>query len=134
MVIVDSDVWSEAFRRKPEAWSPEVRAFQDLIDDEQVLMIGPIRQEALSGLRDAKRYEQIRKALRSWIDEPIETSVFELAASFFNLCQSKGIQGSHTDFLICACSVSWDAEILSKDKDYRLYAKHIPIQLFGVDD
>lgn len=130
MVIVDSDVWSEAFRRNPDKWSPEVRSFQNLIDEEQVLMIGPIRQETLSGLRNAKRYEQIRKALRSWIDEPIDTSVFELAASFFNFCRSKGVQGSHTDFLICACAVVWDAEILSKDKDYTHYAKHIPIRLF----
>ncbi len=129
MVIVDSDVWSEAFRRKPDSWSPQVKRLQELIDKEEILMIGPIRQEVLSGLREGKRYDAIRKALRSWLDEPLKTEVFEMAASFYNLCRSKGVQGSHTDFLICSCAVSWDAEILSKDNDYKQYAKHIPIQL-----
>jgi predicted nucleic acid-binding protein len=132
MVLVDSDVWSEAFRKQSEGLSPEVLALRDLIDTEQVLTIGPIRQEVLSGLSDTKKYENIRKILRSFPDEVISTDVFELAAKFFNHCRSNGIQGSHTDFLICACSVSWDVQILSKDNDYKHYAKLIPILLYDI--
>jgi len=41
----------------------------------------------------------------------------------------RGIQGSNTDFLTSACSVYWGVPILSKDKDYLLYRKHLPIEL-----
>jgi hypothetical protein len=36
-----------------------------------------------------------------------------MAAQFFNLCRSRGIQGSNTDFLICACSVKWLEYLIS---------------------
>ena len=63
-------------------------------------------------------------------DEEIGTAIYEMAASFFNACRSQGIQGSHTDFLICACAVSWKAHILSKDKDYIRFQKNIPIGIY----
>ena len=128
MVIVDSDVWSEAFRKKGKK-SKEVTRLQELIEDDEVLVIGPIRQEVLSGIKDESRFAEIKEAMRAFPNQGIDNSIFELAASFFNLCRSKGIQGSHTDFLISACAVSWKAEILSKDKDFQLYSKYIPIEL-----
>ncbi len=129
MVIVDSDVWSEAFRKKGKK-SKEVIRLQELIEEDEVLVIGSIRQEVLSGIKDGSRFEEIKEAMRAFPNQGINDSVFELAASFFNLCRSKGIQGSHTDFLISACAVSWKAEILSKDKDFQRYSKYIPIELY----
>ncbi len=133
MVIIDSDVWSEAFRQKPKNHSPQAKALYSLIANEEVLLIGAIRQEVLSGLRIKKDYDGIKKALRSWKDEEIETSIYELAASFSNHCRSKGVQGSHSDFLICACSAIWNASILSKDNDYKHFEEHIPINLYKIE-
>jgi hypothetical protein len=129
MVIVDSDVWSEAFRRKSGNWSSSVKTLRELIDREEVIMIGAIRQEVLSGLREKRKYELIRKALRNFPDKKIGLEVYEMAAMFFNACQRRGIQGSHTDFLICACAVSWEMRILSKDRDYERYKNVIPIRI-----
>jgi len=130
MVLVDSDVWSEAFRKPSEQPSREVLALRDLVKAEQVLMIGSIRQEVLSGLREYKKYEDIRKILRSFPDRAIATEASELAAEFFNHCRSHGVQGSHTDFLISACSALWEVEILSKDNDYKNYARWIPVLIY----
>lgn len=130
MVIVDSDVWSEAFRKKGKK-SKEVLCLQDLIEQDEIIMVGAIRQEVLSGIKEESRFSQIREALRAFPNQNIEDSIYELAASFFNLCRCKGIQGSHADFLICACAVSWKAEILTKDKDFSRYLKYIPIDLYS---
>lgn len=130
MVIVDSDVWSVAFRKKGQK-SPIVQALRGLVNDGEILMIGPIRQETLSGIRESERFEEIRDALRAFPSRKIDEPIYEMAASFYNLCRSKGIQGSHTDFLICACAVKWKASILTKDKDYARYSKHIPIELYS---
>ncbi len=130
MVIVDSDVWSEAFRKKGKE-STRVIALRHLVNEGEVIMIGPIRQEALSGIREPKRFERIRDALRAFPSQRIDEPLYEMAATFYNLCRRKGIQGSHTDFLICACAVKWKASILTKDKDFARYAKHTPIELYS---
>ena len=96
------------------------------------MMIGSIRQEVLSGIRAKEKFEEIRDLLKAFPSPPIEDSIYELAASFFYTCRRNGIKGSHTDYLICACSVAWEVRILSKDKDYQQYAKHIPIDVLEI--
>ena len=128
MVLVDSDVWSEAFRKKGRG-SAYIDRLRELIELDEVVMIGPIRQEILSGIREKRKFEEIRELLKAFPGEPLEDSIHELAASFFNTCRSKGIRGSHTDFLVCACGVAWKVGILSKNKDFRRYSKYVPIDL-----
>ena len=40
---------------------------------------------------------------------------YALAGQFFNTCRANGVQGSNTDFLICAASVNHDLPILTLD-------------------
>ena len=128
-VLVDTDVWSEALRRKKGKKSTYVDELVDLIQAGRLEIIGPIRMEVLSGIRDKEVFDAFSDKLAAFSDRPIESEDYILAAKFFNLCRGKGIQGSNTDFLICACSVHWSVPILSKDKDYLLYRKHLPIEL-----
>ena len=128
MKLVDSDVWSEALRSQGgRSW--QLAILEEAIEADEIVMIGPVRQEILSGIRHRKQFEKIRDLMKAFPSRQVEDSVHELAAAFFNTCRAKGIQGSHTDFLICACSVAWKVEILTKDKDFEAYAKHLPILL-----
>lgn len=127
-VIVDTDVWSEAFR-KEGAKGEYVLELRKLVEDSRVQLIGPIRQEILCGIRGEKQFEQIEERISAFPDKAVDSEVYVLAAKFYNLCRSKGVQGSNTDFLICACSVVWGYPILTKDKDFRLYRKHVPCEL-----
>ncbi|HAV13037.1 MAG TPA: PIN domain nuclease [Opitutae bacterium] len=127
-VLVDTDVWSEAFRKKGEP-SNYVRELVSLVEEGRVQLIGPIRQEILCGIRCSERFAQICKRLDAFPDRPIDSSIYVMAAQFFNLCRSRGIQGSNTDFLICACSVKWRFPILSKDQDYIRYKELLPLEL-----
>lgn len=127
-VIVDTDVWSEAFRKKSGRNSLFCNELELLVQESRVQMIGPIRMEILCGLKDAQVFERIENSLRAFPDRVLDSEVFVLASKFFNLCRSKGIQGSNTDFIICACSVLWKSPILSKDKDYGHYRKLLPIE------
>ena len=128
-VLVDTDVWSEALRKKRGKQTAYVDELVGLIQEGSLEIIGPIRMEVLSGIREPEVFDAFSDKLDAFVDRPIETKVYVLAARFFNLCRSRGIQGSNTDFLICACSVHWSIPILSKDKDYLLYRKHLPIEL-----
>jgi predicted nucleic acid-binding protein len=128
-IIVDTDVWSEALRKKKGKESNYVLELRELINESRIQMIGPIRQEILSGLKDDAVFESLKKNLRSFPDLDLKYEVYEIAAKFFNLCRTKGIQGSNTDFLICACSVFYKLGIMTKDKDFQRYKKYLPIEL-----
>jgi predicted nucleic acid-binding protein len=62
---------------------------------------------------------------------PLEPHDYEEAAAFFNRCRGKGVQGSNTDFLICAVAVRYQAPILTTDEDFTNFARVLPIQLHG---
>lgn len=128
-VLVDTDVWSEALRKKKGKKSAYVGELVDLIQEGRLEIIGPIRMEILSGIKDQEVFDAFAETLSAFTDRSVISEIYVLAAKFFNLCRSQGIQGSNTDFLICACSVYWNLPILSKDKDYLHYRKHIPIEL-----
>jgi predicted nucleic acid-binding protein len=127
-IIVDTDVWSEAFRKHGEK-SSFVQELRSLIEEGRVQLIGPIRQEILCGLKSDKQFKRMEEHLSCFPEKLIGSEEYVLAAKFFNLCRSKGVQGSNTDFLICACSVSWGFPILTKDKDFQLFKKYLPCEL-----
>lgn len=135
-VLVDTSVWSLAFRRSTEpadsGGQATLSALKDLISDARAMVIGPIRQEILSGVKNPEQFNHLKDALAAFPDEPLSTQDFERAAEFFNLCKAKGIQGSHIDFLICAVAVGRKLPIFSRDKDFVHFQKHLPITLFEV--
>ena len=65
-------------------------------------MLGPIRQELLSGIRDNAVWEALKDKLRFFPDHPIETEDYEAAGAYFNTCRSKGVQGTHTQIYLFA--------------------------------
>ena len=129
-VLVDTAVWSLALRRKrTDEVDPYVLELQTLIQEFQVEMIGPIRQEILSGIREQAQYERLRNHLRAFADLPLTTADYELAADYFNICRSNGIQRSNTDFLICAVANRLNLSVLTTDADFGHYQQLIPINL-----
>ena len=129
-IIVDTSVWSLALRRKtPPDSSPAVTILQNLITNDQVALLGAIRQEILSGIRNFEQFTRLRDYLRAFPDLELIPEDYELAAEFFNTCRSKGIQGSNTDFLICAVAHRRSYSILSTDNDFQNFLVHIPIIL-----
>jgi len=131
-VLIDTSVWSIGFRR-PER--PEnaviVEQLRALIKAGLAAMIGPVRQELLSGIKDRAQFDRMRDELRGFVDIGITVDDYEAAASFCNACRSRGIQGSPIDFLICAIAVRHDFSIFTTDADFAHYAKVLPIALYA---
>ena len=129
-VIVDTSVWSLALRRNtPDDAADVINHFRDLITDGRVVLLGAIRQEILSGIRHTEQFTRLRDYLRAFPDLELTIADYELAAEFFNTCRSNGVQGSSTDFLICATAVNRGYSIFTTDKDFDNFQVHIPIVL-----
>ncbi|MES9857917.1 MAG: PIN domain-containing protein [Sedimenticola sp.] len=129
-VVVDTPIWSYALRSKRDGYELHVQEFEALISDLRVIMLGPIKQEVLSGYSDKSRFEKLNNKLRYFENTQIINDDYVQAAIFSNTCRSKGVQGSHIDFLICAVAFRLKSEIFTTDNDFSYYGKHIPIQLF----
>ena len=132
-VLVDTCVWSLALRRRKVGKNdPYLFELTELIKEVRVQLIGPIRQEILSGIPDQKQFDKLKKYLSAFQDLQLNTEVYEKAAHFFNNARSKGVQGSNTDFLICAVSNIHKMPILTFDKDFEKFQKHIEIELLSL--
>lgn len=128
-ILVDTSVWSEALRRSKKVESDIVREFRSLILEHRVEIIGPIRQELLSGIREDAQFEKLEKHLAAFPDLNLTMDDYVMAAKFYNKCRVKGIQGSNTDFLICAAVVRRKLSIYTTDQDFTRFAKHLPLEL-----
>ena len=129
-VIVDTSVWSLSLRRRKGGGNPAIDTLRALIADSLVVLLGCIRQEILSGIRSEDQFENLRNHLRAFPDEPLQVSDYEKAAAFFNLCRGRGIQGSNTDFLICAAAKNRSHAIFTTDRDFLRFRDALGITLF----
>jgi predicted nucleic acid-binding protein len=133
MVVVDTPIWSLALRRTPSHLKPEQerlkRELAELIREGRARMLGPIRQEILSGIREETQFRRLREYLRAFEDEPLTTADYEGAAHANNQCRRAGVAGSAIDFLICALAMRRGWAIFTSDRDFTRYTKHLSIRL-----
>jgi predicted nucleic acid-binding protein len=129
-ILIDTCIWSAVLRKSTyNKNNPVINELKELILEGRVQMIGPIRQELLSGIKSQSQYNKLRKYLNSFPDLSIQTKDYEKAADIYNQNHRNGVQGSNTDFLICAISLAYKMPIFTVDKDFALFKKHIPIKL-----
>ena len=134
MVLVDTPVWSLALRRRTDHRSPREQKFadalQELIREGRAQLIGSVRQELLSGIREERQFVRLRDRLRAFDEPALQAKDYEDAALMSNQCRARGIAGSAIDFLICAVALSRGWQILTTDGDFAHYAKILPVRLY----
>jgi hypothetical protein len=133
-VLIDTPVWSLLFRRDQRKLnSREIRAVEDLrriVHDNRARVIGPIRQELLSGIRHVDQFERLQHRFRDFEDEPLTTADYEFAAEINCKCRRMGISMGAVDAVICsvACSRGW--EIFTFDKDFTRYSRAQKLRIY----
>lgn len=128
-VLIDTSVWSFALRRARAVPSPIVDELAELVREGRTAIIGPIRQELLSGVKGPRQFQTVRHHLRAFPDLELDGVDFEEAAHCFIRCRSSGIQGSDTDFLMCAVAARRDLSIFTTDGDFQEFRRVLPIVL-----
>ena len=133
MILIDTPIWSLALRRRARDLSPDegrdIAEWEHLVRAGRASLIGPIRQEVLSGVRDERSWERLRAALRPFPDLPIATEDYERAAQFFNRCRARGVTGSAIDLLICAVAFRFSTPVYTTDTDFQRYATVLDLDL-----
>jgi len=134
--LVDTSVWSLALRRRPSDLNRRERRVVDnlrrLIEDGDAAIIGPIRQELLSGVRDEPQFHRLRETLGHFPHIIIEDADYDAAAECFNTCRSAGLAATAIDMLICAVAMRVETRLFSIDADFERYAKVVDLELHKV--
>jgi predicted nucleic acid-binding protein len=132
-VLVDTSMWSLAFRRKAEDLNPRERLLvgelAELVTEGRARIVGLVRQELLSGIKTQAQFERLRQTLSAFADEPVSTADHEAAARASNDCQAKGLAFSVVDMLICAVARKRGMSIFTTDPDFEKYARVLAVRL-----
>jgi predicted nucleic acid-binding protein len=132
MIIIDTTIWSKAYRRKKMSNADQavVHELYKILESEEEVLIGAVRQELLSGIANQDISHDLAIKLNGFNNYEAQVADHDLAAEYFTICSQNGIQGSQIDFLICAIAHRYNFQIYTEDKDFNYYKKYFPISLY----
>lgn len=135
MVLVDTSVWSLSMRRDEKnlnATEAKIRAqVAQLLREGRAKIIGPIRQELLSGIPDQAKFKYVLSRMRALDNEEVEAIDYEEAARINNSLRAKGITATPIDCLICAVALRLALAIFTTDRDFDHFTSVLPLTLYA---
>lgn len=133
-VLVDTNIWSLALRRRNTPENDVIAEVRRLIGAEQPLLLPDIiRLEILAGITPLERQRPVRRDLDAFPALKLSTTDYDLAAEYFSVCASKGVQAGLVDLLLCAVSIRRKMHVFTQDRDFLQYTKHLPVKLHRTD-
>lgn len=132
MILVDTSVWSRAYRRRARPVDDAVGArLRELISaGEPVALPGIVLQELLSGLRHETQLVRLERVLAPFPLVLATRADHAGAARIRNACGAAGFAASSIDSLIAAQAVERDATLFAADGDFTQIAEHSALRLF----
>lgn len=130
-LLVDTSVWSLAYRRDTPPAVPEVDALRhSLGSGDSVVTTGMILLELLRGFVPPRAQATILDAFESLeLIEPTRIDYVE-AASVANACRRAGVQIGSVDALLVQLALAGDHTLLTTDQDFFLAAPHVGLRVW----
>jgi predicted nucleic acid-binding protein len=133
-LLVDTSVWSHAFRRDGQTDLPEVSALRRAMDgDDIIITTGLILQELLQGFHGPKSRDQL---VERFADLPFLTPDRKdhiEAAYLRNTCRRSGVQIETIDALLAQLCIRYELTLLTTDRDFLNAAEYIPLRIWNAD-
>lgn len=118
-MLVDTSVWSLAFRRKQEVSHPAVDQLREVISSgHAIFYTGIILAELLQGVRSETLFKQIEKQFDVFNYIQLTKQHYVSAARLSLVCRQKGIGASTIDLIISAAAIEQACILLTTDKDF----------------
>jgi predicted nucleic acid-binding protein len=126
VVLVDTSVWIEFFRRPRRIDLPAI------VDFDAIVTCLPVLQEVLQGFREPEAFALARESMLAlpMVESPLRQAVFEDAVDLYRRARATGITvRSSVDCLIAACALRNGLTVLHRDRDFGLLARVSPLQV-----
>jgi hypothetical protein len=125
VILVDTSIWIETFRRTRPLDLEAVASFDEIVT------CLPVVQEVLQGFRDEGAFGVARDAMLALpaIESPLTESVVLEAITLYRTARRRGLTiRSSVDCLIAACALRHDLEVLHRDRDFTALARCSPLR------
>lgn len=119
MILVDTSVWIETFRRRTPL------DLESVVDFDEIVTCLPVIQEVLQGFRSEAAFRTASESMfhLPLVESPMRDEVFRSAIDIYRTGRSTGSTvRSSTDCLIAACALKNDLEVLHRDRDFAAIA------------
>ena len=130
-LLVDTSVWSLAFRRDADSNASEVVALRNALGGaELVVTTGLVLQELLQGFNRPRAHRDIveRFAALALVVPDREDHIS--AADLRNQCRRAGVQIGTIDALLAQLCIRHELQLLTTDHDFTLTARHCPLRVW----
>jgi hypothetical protein len=130
-LLVDTSVWSLAFRRDAESAVPQIQMLRAALNGgDAIVTTGLVLQELLQGFAGPRaRKELVEKFAALPLLVPDRQDHID-AAALRNLCRRAGVQMGTIDALLAQLCVRHDLTLLTTDGDFLLAAKHCSLRVW----
>ena len=130
-LLVDTSVWSLAFRRDEASAAPEVRALRHALEGgETIVTTGLVLQELLQGFAGPRaRKDLIDRFTALPLLTPDRQDHID-AAELRNRCRRAGLQIGTIDALLAQLCIRHELTLLTTDNDFVLAAAHCPLKVW----
>jgi predicted nucleic acid-binding protein len=130
-LLVDTSVWSLAFRRDASPDMPEVRALYGALEGGDVVVsTGIVLQELLQGFAGPRAARQIVERFSALPFVTPDRRDHIEAARLRNACRRHGVQLGTIDALLAQLCIRHGLIMLTTDQDFAHAAAHCPLRLW----
>jgi predicted nucleic acid-binding protein len=130
-LLVDTSVWSLAFRRDAPVSGPEVLALQAAINGgDAIVTTGLVLQELLQGFAGPRARKGIVQRFAALPLLVPDRQDYIHAAEIRNVCRRSGVQIGTIDALLGQLCIRHQLTLLTTDADFSLAARHCPLRIW----
>jgi predicted nucleic acid-binding protein len=130
-LLVDTSVWSLAFRRDQTSPAPEIQALRNALEGgDTVLTTGLILQELLQGFAGPRARKDIIDRFAALPLLPPDRQDHIDAADLRNRCRRAGVQVGTIDAILAQLCIRHALTLLTTDNDFILAAAHCPLRVW----
>ena len=120
MVLVDTSIWIDVFRK------PSRLRLEEVADFDEIVTCLPVVQEVLQGFDREADYRRAREAMWSLpiVESPLGAGVIDEAVDLYRRARRAGVTvRSSVDCVIAACALRHDLAVLHVDRDFTNLAR-----------
>ena len=131
-MLVDTSVWSLAFRRDAPVSGPEVLTLRAAIDGgDAIVTTGLVLQELLQGFAGPRARKDIVQRFAALPLLVPDRQDYIDAADIRNVCRRAGVQIGTIDALLGQLCIRHELTLLTTDADFTLAARHCPLRVWS---
>jgi predicted nucleic acid-binding protein len=130
-LLVDTSVWSLAFRRDADSLTPQVAVLQGALGGgESIVTTGLILQELLQGFSGARAHKELIERFTALPLIVPDRQDYIHAAALRNVSRRAGVQLGTIDALLAQLCIRHELTMLTTDNDFLLAAEHCAVKVW----